>query len=199
MGIHTGRYGDVSWDPAGGSTLTPIISLNTWKADFKTDFEDVSCFGDSNKVYVPGLMNIEGSFGGFWNSAELALFKAAMSPVPGMLQLTPNKQEASFLWKGLAYLDASIDCTMTAPKVTGTFKAAGSWTVPGAIVATGASPGTGNGTFTPAGASPPPNGPELGAVVASPNTRWTTGQRIILSDGSPAYWDGTQWQGGIAP
>jgi len=130
-GILPGRYGEVSWDPAGATALTPIISLNTWKSDFKTDYEDVSCFGDTNKVYVPGLMDVSGSFGGFWNSNELALFAAAMSPTPGMLQLTPNTNEPTFIWKGLAYMDAAIDCTMSAPKVTGNFRAAGKWTVPG--------------------------------------------------------------------
>ena len=30
MAIKTGRYGKVSWDPAGGSALVEIISLNTW-------------------------------------------------------------------------------------------------------------------------------------------------------------------------
>jgi hypothetical protein len=131
--IKTGRYGKVSWDPTGAvtPTLVEIVSIKAWKGDFKTEDEDVTCFGDANKVYVPGLMDISGSFDGHWNSAELALFEAAMSPTPGTLQLMPNSTEATFVWSGLAYMDASIDCSLSAPKVTGTFKAAGPWTVPG--------------------------------------------------------------------
>ena len=48
--IMTGRYGTVKYDPAG---LTPVdvISLNTWKASCKQEFEDVTCFLDLQ----PGL------------------------------------------------------------------------------------------------------------------------------------------------
>ena len=197
--IKTGRYGKVAWDPAGGTALVPILSINTWKGDFKTDYEDVTCFGDPNKVYIPGLMDISGDFGGFWNSAELALFTAAMTPVPGTLQLTPNYTESTFCWQGLAYMDASIDCSLTAPKVTGTFRAAGAWTAPGTILATGAGPGTGNGTFTPTGATPPRNLAALSGVTANPATNWTAGQFIQLGDGTRAYWNGTAWVAGVHP
>ena len=202
MAIKTGRYGKVSWDPLGGSALVQIISINTWKGSFKNDYEDVSCFGDTNKVYIPGLMNIEGTFSGFWNSAELALFKAAMQPTPGTLQLMPNTTEPSFYWQGLAYMGADIDCSLDAPKVSGDFKAAGPWTVPGQVVATGAGPGTGVGTFTPAGASPPVNFADLSdasPITASPATNWTAGQFIQLADGTRAHWNGTMWVAGVHP
>lgn len=196
--IKTGRYGRVAWDPAGGSALVPIISINAWKGSFKTDYEDVSCFGDNNKVYIPGLMDIKGTFDGFWNSAELALFRAAMSPTPGTLQLMPNYTEAAFFWQGPAYMDADIDASMQAPKITGTFQAAGDWTVPGEVVATGASPGTGTGTFAPAGATPPNTLAGLAGVTASPATAWTAGQFVQLADGSLAHWNGTAWVAGAA-
>jgi hypothetical protein len=196
--IKTGRYGKVSWDPAGGAALAEIVSINTWQGNFATEYEDVTCFGDTNKVWIPGLMNIEGTFGGFWNSAELTLFAAAMSPTPGMLQLMPNETEPAFFWQGLAYMDASIDCSLTAPKVTGTFKAGGAWTAPGQVVATGAGPGTGTGTFTPAGATPPANLAKLAGVTAAPATAWTVGQYVLLADGTKAHWTGTAWAAGPA-
>jgi hypothetical protein len=199
MAIKTGRYGKVSWDPTGGTNLVQIVSINTWTGSFKTDYEDVTCFGDSNKVYIPGLMNIEGTFSGFWNSAELALFRAAMSPTPGMLQLMPNTTEPAFFWQGLAYMGADIDASLEAPKVTGEYKAAGPWTVPGQVLATGAGPGTGTGTFTPAGATPPANFAALSGVTANPATNWTTGQFIQLADGTQAHWNGTAWVVGVHP
>lgn len=199
MAIKTGRYGKVSWDPAGGSALVQIISINSWKGSFKTEYEDVSCFGDTNRVYIPGLMDISGTFEGFWNSAELALFKAAMQPTPGMLQLMPNTSESAFFWQGLAYMGADIDCSLNAPKVSAEFKAGGAWSVPGMVLATGAGPGTGNGTFTPANATPPANLAALATVTASPATNWTAGQFIQLGDGTRAYWNGTAWVVGTHP
>jgi len=130
--IKTGRYGQVLYGAAGPPPVTPapVVSINGWAASFATDYEEVTCFGDSNKVYVPGLKDISGTFGGFWNSAELTLFHAADAPDPGTLELVPNTTEPTFLWSGLAYIDADIDCSLQAPKVTGRFKAAGPWTGP---------------------------------------------------------------------
>jgi hypothetical protein len=128
MAILTGRYGTIKWDPAG---ITPValISLNTWKLSLKTDYEDVTCFGDSNKVYVPGMRDISGSLGGFWNSSNVALFTATGTATPGLLELAPNSTESTFKFSGGAYLDADIDCSAKgAPKVTSTFKASGPWT-----------------------------------------------------------------------
>jgi hypothetical protein len=134
MAIKTGRYGSIKYDPtgAGGATLVEIISVNGWKLSLKTEYEDVSCFGDENKVYVPGLKDVSGTLDGFWNSEELTLFEAADAATPGMLELMPNSTEPTFKWQGLAYMDAEIDATLKAPKISGEFKAAGPWTGPAA-------------------------------------------------------------------
>jgi hypothetical protein len=134
MSIKTGRYGDVMFDPTGVMPGTPvsIISLNKWKADFKTAMQEVTCFGDGNKVYVPGLKDVKGTISGFWNSDPAAspiLFNAADSETPGILKLVPNKNESAFYWEGLSYMDASIDCSVDgAPAISGDFSAAGPWT-----------------------------------------------------------------------
>jgi hypothetical protein len=129
MSIKSGRYGVVSYDPAG-TTPVALVSLNNWKLSLKTDKTNVTCFGDTNKVYVPGLKDLSGSFGGFWNSSNVVLFDAADADTPGLLKLTPNSTESTFFWSGLAYLDADIDTSVEgAPAVSGTFMAAGPWTM----------------------------------------------------------------------
>jgi hypothetical protein len=62
--------------------------------------------------------------------------------------------------------------------------------------ATGATAGT-PGTLTPAN-SYAVNLADLVGVTATPNTAWTTGQRIVLSDGTTAHWTGTAWAAGAA-
>jgi len=198
MAIKTGRYGSVSYDPAGGAALVEIISINAFTLDEETEMEDVSCFGDQNRVYVPGLKDLKGTLGGYWNSSELALWKAADSGTPGMLCLRPNNQETGFKWQGLAYLNASIDCSMAAPKVSGKWAAAASWAVPGAVVATGATAGI-PGSFTPAGATPPANLAAMTGITASPATVWTVGQHVEMGNGQDVYWNGTAWTAGIKP
>jgi hypothetical protein len=128
--IKSGRFGEVKWG-VDEATSAVVASLNSWKLDLKTDKIDVTCFNDVNKVYVPGMRDISGSVAGFWNSDELALIEATDDDVPGFLSLAPNKNEATFVFSGLAYMDASIDTEVNgAPKLTGNFMAGGSWTLP---------------------------------------------------------------------
>lgn len=139
MAIKTGRYGLVKWSPLGvvsPSGLVTVASLNTWKLSLKTDFEDVTCFQDTNKVYVPGMMDISGSLGGFLNVADLVIVAASHATTPGLLQLTHNTTDtigsplAAPVFEGPAYLDADIDCSLSAPKLTASFRASGAWTLP---------------------------------------------------------------------
>lgn len=53
-------------------------------------------------------------------------------------------------------------------------------------------------TLAPANSYPPETFAEIGALVASPLTAWTTGQYLLLGDGTKAHWDGTQWVAGAA-
>lgn len=196
----TGRYGQILYTPAAG-TEHLVMAMNAFTVDMETEYEDVSCFNDPNRVYVPGLLDMSGDLEGVYDSAELSLLAAARATTPGQLKLVINSSEPGFFFKGPAYIDISIDASLEAPKVSGSWKAAGAWTTPGMVAATGASPGTGMGTYTPAGAAPPANLAALqaGGITASPATAWTTGQFIVLGDGSLAHWTGSAWAAGAKP
>jgi hypothetical protein len=137
MAIKSGRNGEVKWDPTGvgGVTAVSVISLNNFTVSMATPRVDVTCFLDTNAVFVPGLPAIDGKVAGYYNSADLALIEATRLTVPGWLELIPDKTDptapAPLKWSGLAYLDAEVDTSVNdAPKLTGTFSAAGPWTIP---------------------------------------------------------------------
>jgi len=134
MAIISGRNGQVLWDPTGGATAVAILSLNAFTADFKTEFEDVTTWGSVNREYLPGMKDSSGTLGGFFNSEELALFEAAEQDTPGLLKLVPSSTEPLVFWSGPAYLDASIDASLSAPKLTGTWKAAGPFLLNGGVL-----------------------------------------------------------------
>lgn len=69
---------------------------------------------------------------------------------------------------------------------------------PGAAKSTGATAGS-PGSFTPSGSYTPFALADLAGVTASPGSAWTTGQRVVLGNGSNAYWNGTAWVAGTAP
>lgn len=76
----------------------------------------------------------------------------------------------------------------------------GSATLDSGVAATGATQGA-PATLTPADSYAPETLIELqeGSVVATPLTIWTSGNYLVLDDGSEAYWDGDSWAAGRAP
>lgn len=66
------------------------------------------------------------------------------------------------------------------------------------VAATGATAGT-PATLTPANSYAPASLADADSLTATPATAWTTGQYVVLGDGTNAYWDGTAWVEGIAP
>jgi hypothetical protein len=138
--IKSGRNGEVKWDPAGGSGASSetLLSVKTFTLSMKTEKINVTCFQDQNRVYVPGMPDISGSLGGFWNSEDMALVTAARAVSPGYLVLIPDTTDlddetipAPHAFEGLAYLDAEINTDVEgAPELTGQILAAGTWTFP---------------------------------------------------------------------
>lgn len=64
------------------------------------------------------------------------------------------------------------------------------------IVATGATAGI-PGSITPTGAVLPANLAAMTGKTASPTTAWTTGQYVVLGDGSVCHWSSTAWVEGV--
>jgi hypothetical protein len=124
-----GSGGQLKMDPTGGATTVAVADLNTWTLDMARETVDVTAFQDPNKQYVLGLPDIKGTYGGWWNSASTpALFRVCLGNVAAMLELVPSIDEPTFLFKGLAYLDGSIDVSATgAISIDGNYVGAGPW------------------------------------------------------------------------
>jgi hypothetical protein len=97
MAIKSGRLGQILYDPSG-TTPVALVSTSSFKLDLKTGKIKVTCFGDLNEVYVPGMKDISGSIGAFWNSSNVVLVAAADEDTPGLLKLVPNSDEPTFFW-----------------------------------------------------------------------------------------------------
>lgn len=126
-----GAYGQVKMDPAGGSTLVVVGSLNKWDLDMSRDKVKVTAFNDPNQVYVQGLPDIKGTYGGWYDPVDGSdLFDAAFGTAKPSLELYPNK-DATQKWAGRALLDSHISVDSNGGvAVSGAFVAAGAWTLP---------------------------------------------------------------------
>jgi hypothetical protein len=131
--IRAGRNGLVKYDPTGGATTVAIASIKAWTLSLATEKINVTCFQDQNRVYIPGMRDVSGTLTGFWNSADMTLIEATEATTPGTLALIPDSTDGTpaHEFTGLAYLDAEINTDVEgAPELTGTFMAAGTWTLP---------------------------------------------------------------------
>lgn len=132
MRIH-GSRGQVLLDPEPPASPAPpvpvlVASLNSWTLDMARDKVDVTAFGDTNKQYVQGLPDVKGSIGGWYDNVNLTMFDVAAGDIPAYLNLVPDGNAPTYLWEGLAFLDASVNVSATgAVSVTSGFVGAGPW------------------------------------------------------------------------
>lgn len=128
MPVYHGRGGVayIAGTAAGAASL--VASLTQWTLDMATDRVDVTAFGDLNKTYVQGLKDIKGNISGFWNDTENKIFTAADETAGVRMYLYPNSTAPTVYWYGLAWIDYSLDVSVSdAAKMSGTFAAAASW------------------------------------------------------------------------
>jgi hypothetical protein len=131
-----GSHGQIAMGTPGSPAGDNIIgSLNKWTLNMARDRVDVTCFGDTNKQYVQGLPNIQGTIGGFWDTdhgspteGNFQIFDVAEGDTAVDLVLVPSTLDPTHAFRGRAYLDASIDVSASgAVSISGSFVAAGPW------------------------------------------------------------------------
>ena len=107
---------------------TKVTYKTEWTLSLTRDYADVTTFRDGNKVYASGLRDCAGTFAGLLDTAgELTLSKADGSAYTVQLYA---EDTTTLVAEGPAYLDASVSASSTdAVRVTGNFRASGSWTV----------------------------------------------------------------------
>lgn len=102
--------------------------------------------------------------------------------LPGpLLKPVTTKTHEQFFFTSVAPPESGCACEASGPLATG---------------ATAGAPGE----WTPVDSYAPADLTELqaGTFTASPATAWTTGQHMVLEDGSQAHWDGDSWEAGPA-
>lgn len=85
-----GRRGRVYLAVASGGTAEPIPFISSWSINFETEKAEVTAFGDGNKVYVAGLPDASGEFGGFYDDATAQTYSAAVDGQPRKFYLYPS-------------------------------------------------------------------------------------------------------------
>jgi hypothetical protein len=117
---------------ASGGTAQPVAFLNAWSINFAAEKAEVTAFGDENKVYVAGLPDASGTFGGFYDDATVQTYTAALDGLPRKFYLYPSTTSNSKYWHGEILPDFSVNGS-----VTGAVQISSSWNASSAIVKVG--------------------------------------------------------------
>jgi hypothetical protein len=125
-----GIHSQFLMDPAGGATAVEVATITGYTFDGTRDRVDVTPLGAANRRSVQGLPNYTGSFTANWDSADVTLLEAALAGDAVTIRLVPDDGLATTYLEGLAYIDVSLATGASAAvTMSGTFAAAGDWTL----------------------------------------------------------------------
>jgi len=128
MSVYAGRKGMVYMSTTAAGAASAVLHLTQWTLNQTTDKIEVTSFGDANKTYVQGLKDVQGTFAGFFDDAETKPFTAADSVDGCKLYLYPSTDAPTIYWYGPAWLDVSVDTSVSAAiSLSGNFAANGAW------------------------------------------------------------------------
>src|SRR5437763_930960 len=112
-----GRNGQVYMGLASSAAAaSPLPFQASWSINMVTDKQDVTAFGDGNKVYVAGLPDSSGDFSGFMDDATSQTYIAATDGQPRNFYLYPDATNSpSVYWFGTVLPDFSADGAVGGP------------------------------------------------------------------------------------
>lgn len=130
-----GKNGAIYLFGQKGAGGTKVTTKTEWTLSLSRDYVDATVFGETNKTYLVGLKDIQGTYAGLLDLSGDYLINTTNSDTVALYlygdDTTSNSTGAEILVAhGPALMDASITSSISdAIKMTGNFRAAGSWTV----------------------------------------------------------------------
>jgi hypothetical protein len=129
--IH-GRNGRVYMNLTSAGTAEPVAFLSSWSINFEVDKEEVTAFGDVNKIYVAGLPDASGEFSGFYDDASTQTYTAASDGIARKFYLYPSTNAAGQYWWGTVFPDFKVNGA-----VAGAVEISSSWNAGSTIAKVG--------------------------------------------------------------
>ena len=117
--------------PKGGSGATKVAAKSEWTLNLGRDYVDATTFGDTNKTYLTGLKDIQGTYSGLLDvSGDLLVNTSNSDTIQIYLYADDRNGFEILVAHGPGLLDASINASNTdAIKTSGNFRASGNWSV----------------------------------------------------------------------
>jgi len=105
-----GRNGQVYIGVTSAAAASPVAFQASWPLNMNVDKQDVTAFGDGNKVYVAGLPDASGDFSGFMDQSTSQTYIAAVDGLPRNFYLYEDAiNDPNVYWFGTILPDFSAD------------------------------------------------------------------------------------------
>lgn len=121
-----GRRGRVYLGIASDSAeAEPLPFIASWSMSFTTEKVDVTAMEDPNRVYVAGIPDASGEFGGFYDDSTAQTYTAATDGLPRKFYLYPSRAVNTKYFFGTILPDMSVNASTTeAVAITASWNAA---------------------------------------------------------------------------
>lgn len=129
MSRYAGRRGQIYLGIANeAATAEPLPFVSTWSLSMENEKIDVTTMDDSNMVYVGGMANASGEWGGFHDDSTSQSYEAASDGLPRKFYLYPNRLAPTKYFWGTVIADMTINST-----VNGAVEMSANWTAASGI------------------------------------------------------------------
>jgi hypothetical protein len=133
MSRYAGRRGQIYLGIVNeAASAEPLPFVATWSLSMENEKIDVTCMGDDNMVYVGGMANGTGEWGGFHDDSTSQSYTAATDALPRKFYLYPNRSAPTKYFFGTVICDMSINST-----VNGAVEMSANWTAASGIAKVG--------------------------------------------------------------
>lgn len=119
---------------ATGQAKVKVATKSEWTLNLSRDYVDATVFGEANKTYLVGLKDVQGTYSGLLDVSGDLMINASSSDAIYVYLYADDATLPGGSTLLVAYGPGLIDANMTASntdavRVTGNFRAAGTWTV----------------------------------------------------------------------
>jgi hypothetical protein len=125
MRIH-GRSGVAYLSRLSGDPASPVAFLSDWTVEFTRTVSDVTSITDTQVIYAASVTGVTGSFTGFYDTATVQTYAAAVDGLPRNLFLYPVTADRAQFFTGPVLPDYALGAGVTsAAALTVTWSATG--------------------------------------------------------------------------
>ena len=125
-----GKNGAIYLGGAMGSGGVKVATKTEWTLQRNRDYVDATTFGDTNRTYLAGLPNVQGTFAGILDVSGDLLLNAATSDATQIYLYADDTGTPVLIANGPGFIDGTVSASVTdAIRYTGEFRAQGAWTI----------------------------------------------------------------------